>query len=319
MAMSSAESAFIASLRLVATDPAARGLIDDAAMLEVGGHRLVFTKDMIVEGVHYRSDDPPDDVAWKLVAVNLSDLAATAARPVAVMLGYMIGDDQWDRAFSAGLRACLAAFGVPLIGGDTVSAPAGSPRMLSLTAIGEAEGPVPSRSGAAAGDILWVSGAIGDAGAGLAALSGEFAGDEGLIRRYRAPRPRIETGIALGPLVSAMMDVSDGLLIDASRLGHASSLGVTIELDRVPLSEGFLAALGDGREARLRAAVAGDDYELLFAAPAGAATRILQVAERTGVPLSRIGRLEAGAGLQIVDAEGAVPLPERLGYEHGRA
>jgi thiamine-monophosphate kinase len=231
-----AESEFIAALRALATHPGARGLVDDAAVLEIGGATLVLTKDMIVEGVHYRSDDPPGDVAWKLVAVNLSDLAAKAARPVAVMLGYTLGEEEWDRAFAEGLGTCLSAFGVPLIGGDTVSAPAGGLRTLSLTAIGEASGPVPSRAGASAGETLWVSGTIGDAGAGLAMLDGEMVPDEVLIRPYRTPRPRLETGLALGPLVSAMMDVSDGLLIDALRIGLASGLGVTIELDRVPLS-----------------------------------------------------------------------------------
>jgi thiamine-monophosphate kinase len=292
--------------------------MDDAAVLEIGGATLVLTKDMIVEGVHYRSDDPPGDVAWKLVAVNLSDLAAKAARPVAVLLGYTLGEEQWDRAFTEGLRTCLSSFDIPLIGGDTVSSLAGGLRTLSLTAIGEASGPVPSRAGASAGDILWVSGTIGDAGAGLAMLQGGIAPDEALIRRYRTPRPRLEAGLALGPVVSAMMDVSDGLLIDASRIGLASGVGVTIELDRVPLSEAILATCGEGREARLRAATAGDDYELLFAAAPGAAPRILEIADRTGVPLSRIGALEAGAGLELTAAGVAVPLPDRLGYEHAR-
>ena len=312
--MRSAEAAFIELLRPLAADPAARGLMDDAAVLEVGGRRLVLTNDMIVEGVHSRADDPPADVAWKLVAVNLSDLAAKGARPIGVMLGYSLGESDWDRAFAEGLAVCLGAFGIPLLGGDTVAA---APRVLSLTAIGEAEGPVPSRSGGKAGDIAWVSGAIGDSGAGLAVLNGELAGDEGLVRRYRAPRPRIEAGLRLAPLVNAMMDVSDGLLIDAARMGHASGLGVTIELDAVPLSEAFIAALGDGREARLRAATAGDDYELLFVAPAEAAAEILRIGEELGLPLSRIGRFEAGAGLRVTDGGEEVPLPERLGYEHG--
>jgi thiamine-monophosphate kinase len=168
------------------------------------------------------------------------------------------------------------------------------------------------------GDSLWVSGSIGDAGAGLAVLRGEIAGDDALVRRYRAPRPRLEAGQALAPLVSAMMDVSDGLLIDAGRLGHTSGVGVTIELDQVPLSEAFLAALGDARPARLRAATAGDDYELLFTAPAGAGARIANLAETLGLPLTRIGRCEAGAGLRLVDGEGEVPLPTRLGWEHAR-
>ncbi len=310
----SRESAFIELMRATATEQAARGLLDDAAVLEVGGTTLVLTKDMLVEGIHYLPDDPPADVAWKLVAVNLSDLAAKGARPLAALLGFTLGDEAWDRAFADGLRTALEAFALPLVGGDTVSAE--GPRMLSLTCIGEAVGPVPSRAGAAARDELWVSGSIGDAGAGLAILRREIAGDEALVRRYRAPRPRLEAGQALATIVSAMMDVSDGLLIDASRLGHASGLGVTIELDRIPLSEAFISALGDRRGARVTASTAGDDYELLFAAAPDARLDILRLADILGLPLTRIGRLEPGAGLRLTQAGDQITLPGHLGYEH---
>lgn len=313
----SAEARFIAALRGLATDPAARGLIDDAAVLEVGDTRLVLTQDALVEGVHFRSDDPPGDVAWKLVAVNLSDLAAKGARPAGALLAYSLGEPAWDSSFVAGLGQALSAFGLPLLGGDTVKGAASAPRTLSLTAIGEADGAVPSRAGARADDDLWVSGTIGDAGAGLGILRGELGGDEALVRRYRAPRPRLEAGRALAPIVSAMMDVSDGLLIDAARMGHASGVGVGIALDQVPLSAAFVAAVGDGRDARLRAATAGDDYELLFTAAAGSRHAIIALADRLGLPLTRIGRIEPGAGLALRDAGGTVPLPARLGYEHG--
>jgi thiamine-monophosphate kinase len=311
----SGESDFIDALRPLAAHAGARGLADDAAVLELAGQRLVLTKDLLVEGVHYRSDDPPEDVACKLVAVNLSDLAAKGARPLAVMLGFMLGEAQWDRRFAAGLATCLTQFGVALIGGDTVRG-AGGPRVLSLTAIGEAEGLVPARSGAAAGDELWVSGVIGDAGAGLAVLCGELPGDDALVRAYRAPQPRLDAGQALGRLVSAMMDVSDGLLIDAARLGRASGVGIRIELGRVPLSQAYLDALGGSRAARMQAATAGDDYELLFTAARDDGPRIAGLSEELGLPLTRIGVCEAGAGLKLVDAGGDVPLPERLGYEH---
>lgn len=310
------ESAFISSLRALATAPAARGLLDDAAVLEVGGTRLVLTHDMIVENVHFLPSGPPEDIAWKLLAVNLSDLAAKGARPVGALLGYTLGDPAWDAAFVEGLKLAVHAFDVPLLGGDTVSAQAGAPRSFGLTAIGEAIGPVPSRAGASAGDALWVSGSIGDAGLGLRIAKGERDGPESLLNRYRRPRPRLEAGQALAPLVSAMMDVSDGLLIDAARLAAASGLGARIALHHVPLSQACLDTAGDDRPARLAAATAGDDYELLFAAPAGAAPDILALAERLGLPLSRIGAMEAGSGLRLEDAEGDVPLPARLGFEH---
>ena len=263
---------------------------------------------MLVEGVHYRPGDPPGDVAWKLLAVNLSDLAAKGARPLGVLLGYSLGEEEWDKAFVAGLGTALGAFGIPLLGGDTVRG-AGA-RTLALSAIGEAAGPVPSRAGGRAGDHLWVSGTIGDSGAGLRGLG------EALVERYRNPRPRLEAGQRLAPLVSAMMDVSDGLLIDCSRLAAASGLAAEIDLASVPLSEAYLDALGDGRQARLEAATAGDDYELLFAASPGRSAEILALQEELGLPLSRIGALAEGAGLGLTDGDEELPLPVRLGWEH---
>ncbi|HEV2748630.1 MAG TPA: thiamine-phosphate kinase [Allosphingosinicella sp.] len=313
----SAETAFIESLRAYATAPAARGLLDDAAVLEVGGATLVLSHDMIVEGVHFLPSDPAADVAWKLLAVNLSDLAAKGARPLGALLGYSLGPDEWDREFAQGLTSAMAAFGIALLGGDTVSGPAGSARTLSLTVIGEAAGPVPSRAGAKPGDILWVSGTIGDAGAGLRIAKGELAGPDALVERYRQPRPRLEAGQALAPRVSAMMDVSDGLLIDAERLAAASAVSVEIDLSLIPLSAELIRLVGEDRGARLAAAAAGDDYELLFAVPEPQSARLLALADTLGLPLSRIGRCCGGSGLRLVDRGEPVALPERLGWEHG--
>lgn len=314
----SAEADFVGALRALATDPGARGLLDDAAVLEIGDRTLVLTHDMIVEGVHYLSGDPPEDVAWKLLAVNLSDLAAKGARPVGALLGYALRDSDWDARFAAGLRTALAAFAIPLLGGDTVSMPAGAPRALGLTAIGDAPGPVPSRSGAREGDQVWVTGTIGDAGAGLELLTGGAGGSAFLIERYRNPRPRLEAGQRLAPSVSAMMDVSDGLLIDAARMAKASGCRFEIELDALPLSEGLLALMGSGRSARLRAASAGDDYELLFTAPADAAGTFLALSDALSLPMTRIGRCLSGSGLAVSEGGEPVPLPEKLGFEHQR-
>jgi thiamine-monophosphate kinase len=307
------ESAFIDTLRLLATDPAARGLVDDAAVLEMGAGALVLTHDMIVEGVHYLPGDPPADVAWKLIAVNLSDLAAKGARPIGVLLGYTLGESGWDAAFAEGLKQALAAFALPLLGGDTVAMPAGAPRALGLTAIGRSEIVPPSRSGARPGDLAFVTGTIGDASAGLAALR-EGRAAPALIERYRNPRPRLEAGMRLAPLVGAMMDVSDGLLIDAQRMAEASGCALALELDAVPLSDAYRAARG---EATLQAATAGDDYELLFAVGPDAAATILALAGELGLPFSRIGAFAAGAGLSLSERGAPVPLPARLGFEHG--
>jgi thiamine-monophosphate kinase len=313
----SRESQFLAALRSLAAHPAARGLADDAAVLAFGGATLVITHDMLVEGVHFLPGDPPGDVAWKLLAVNLSDLAAKGAKPAGVLMGYSLrGEPDWDAACVAGLGRGLAAFDVPLLGGDTVSVPAEAPRTFGLTAIGIAEGPVPSRSGARPGDQLWVSGTIGDAGAGLRILLGELEGHAPLVERYRRPRPRLEAGQRLAPLVGAMMDVSDGLLIDTSRMAEASGAQARIDLAHVPLSNALGAAGGD-QAARLAAASAGDDYELLFAAAPGQAEAILTLSGEVGLPFTRIGSFAAGAGLVLLDGGIPLPLPERLGWEHG--
>ncbi|TFI59924.1 thiamine-phosphate kinase [Sphingomonas parva] len=313
----SSETAFISALRRLATDPAARGLADDAAVLELGGTRLVLTHDMVVEGVHFLADDPPGDVAWKLLAVNLSDLAAKGARPLGALMGYSLrGDAGWDRAFLAGLEEALAAFSLPLLGGDTVSVPATAPRALGLTAIGTSAGRVPSRSGAKAGQTLWVSGTIGDAGAGLRILRDGQPGAEALVRRYRRPSPRLSAGGRLAPLVGAMMDVSDGLLIDAGRMADASGVAILIDLARMPLSSELVEYGGSGRAARLVAATAGDDYELLFSAPFAAAQEIFALAKELGLSLLPIGRVEDGSGLSLRDGEDLVPRPESLGWEH---
>jgi thiamine-monophosphate kinase len=308
------EPALIDSLRALATHAGARGLLDDAAVLEPGGRFLVLTHDMLVEGVHYLPDDPPADVAWKLLAVNLSDLAAKGARPVGVLLGYSLGEDGWDEAFAAGLGTALGAFELPLLGGDTVRGK--GPRTLALTAVGETDGPVPSRAGGRPGDHLWVSGTIGDSGAGLRGLKGEIPRDPFLVERYRNPRPRLEAGERLARLANAMMDVSDGLLIDSSRLSEASGVAIEIDLGSIPLSEAFLATLGEGREARLAAATAGDDYELLLAAAPERAPEILALQDELGLPLSRIGILADGSGLSLTEGGEAVPLPPRLGWVH---
>ncbi len=192
-----------------------------------------------------------------------------------------------------------------LIGGDTVSLPSGAPRVLTLTAFGT-DAAAPPRSGAQAGDTLYVTGTIGDAGAGLAIARGA-AGPDDLLAAYRRPMPRIGDGRALAPLVHAMMDVSDGLLIDGARMAAASGLALEIDLAAVPLSEAYRRFAGDSREARIAAATAGDDYQLLFAAPPGFALP---------VPATRIGRLAVGAGLSLVDGTEAVALPARLGFLH---
>ncbi len=294
------EADFLAALRTLPLHPGAQGLADDVARL--GGY--ILTTDTMVEGVHFLSTDPAGDVAWKLLAVNLSDLAAKGTDPVGVLLNYPLGDDAWDRAFLAGFDAALRQLGCQLLGGDTVSLPPGAPRVLTLTAIGHATH-APSRSGARAGDGLFVTGTIGDSGAGLAIAQGA-PGPDALLNAYRRPLPRLGEGRILASHVHAMIDVSDGLLIDAARMAMASGVAVTIDLAAIPLSDAYRQHMGDDRAARLRAATAGDDYQLLFAAPASLA-----------VPARRIGSFAEGQGLTLTDGAEPVALPARLGYQHG--
>ena len=312
------EAAFIDLLKGIATDPAARGLLDDAALfVPPAGRHLVLTHDMLVEGVHYLPTDPPQDVAWKLVAVNLSDLAGKGARPEGLLLGYMLGPDRaWDAAFVDGLAAVTRAFDVPLLGGDTVGRGRAA-RALGLTAIGSVlPGGAPARVGARAGDALWVTGTIGDAGAGLAlALAGQ-AEPAALLAAYRRPWPRVREGQMLVRHATASADISDGLLIDAARLATASGCAVTIAIDTVPLSPALVTWGGDDQAARLTAATAGDDYELLLAVPPARRDALLADAAAAGIAIRQVGGCSAGSGLRLTDAGYDIRMPDRLGYQH---
>lgn len=291
------EAEFIAALRRLPLHPAARGLDDDTALLDAGP--LVVTTDTLVEGLHFLPTDPAQDVAWKLVATNLSDLAAKGAKPEGILLNYPLGDDAWDRAFLEGLANVLTAFDTKIIGGDTVTLPPNAPRILTVTAFGS-DAAAPARNGARGGDALYVTGTIGDAGAGLAIALGKDGPPE-LLAAYRRPQPRLADGRILAPHVHAMMDVSDGLLIDAARMARASGLAVTIDLSCIPLSDAYRAFSGD----RLAAATAGDDYQLLFAAPQDFVT-----------DATLVGTFSVGSGLTLHDSGKPVPLPPNLGYEH---
>jgi thiamine-monophosphate kinase len=286
---------FIARLRAIASHPAARGLNDDCAVLQLGAETLILTHDAMAQGVHFLATQDMADVAWKLVATNLSDLAAKGADPLGVLLGYALGGD--DTRFLAGLSEALAHYNTPLLGGDTINV--AGPRSFGLTAIGRAtHTPVPSRAGARPGDGLWITGPVGAAMIGLEALQ---QGDNhpATSHAYRRPDALLAQGQALAPHVTAMMDVSDGLLLDAWRMGAASHVTIAIHAAQVPL-----AAPETRRDDALRW---GDDYQLLFTAPDGftppvAATHIGTVMARTDTPLVL-------DGIALRD-------PAQLGWQH---
>jgi thiamine-monophosphate kinase len=286
------ELALIAALRRIATHPAARGLDDDCAVIEFGGEALVLTHDVMAEGVHFLAEQDPADVAWKLVATNMSDLAAKGAEPIGVLLGYALGAD--DARFLEGLEAALAHYGAPLLGGDTVCVK--GPRSLGLTAFGRAtHRPVPSRAGATAGNALYLTGPVGGAMLGLEALR-RGSGDS---LAYRRPVALLAAGQALAPLVTAMMDVSDGLLLDAARLARASGVTLAIDCATVPI-----ATPEDRRNEAMRW---GDDYQLLFTAPAAA---------RLPIAAYRIGEVLQATEAPIMLDGAALNEADNLGYEH---
>lgn len=307
-------------LRPIATHPAARGLADDAAVWSPPmGRELVLTHDVIAEGVHYLGTDDPSDVAWKLVAVNLSDLAAKGAEPAGVLIGLGLArpDDVWLERFASGLARVLSEHGTALFGGDTTTGAASA--VLGCTAIGHVpRGRSLSRTGAKPGDDLYVTGTVGDAGLGLAIARGEAPADAALLRRYRLPAPRLAVGRGLADAgAHAAMDVSDGLLIDASRMAKASGVRIAVSLADVPLSDAAVARLAPGDAGRLAAATSGDDYELLIAAPPERRAALLTLSEGARLRLTRVGRVQAGEGFSVIGGDGApVPVP-RLGYEHG--
>jgi thiamine-monophosphate kinase len=306
------ESQAIQRLRRIATSPAALGLTDDTALFD----GLVLTHDSIAEGVHFLPSDPAASVGWKLVAVNLSDLAAKGATPAAALLSLALSeDDAWDLSFLDGVEAACESYGLPLLGGDTIALPAGAPRVFGLTAIGRAGDKVPLRSGGKAGDTLWLVGTLGDSAIGLELLREDAESTGPLVDVYRRPVPLLAPGQALAAQANAMMDVSDGLLLDAMRMAEASELNAEIDLDLLPLSKAFIAERGSGLEARLFAATGGDDYALLAALPADATP--LSLSLPSGTTISRIGRLAAEGSLLALSSGGKpVPLPENLGHEH---
>jgi len=273
--------------------PGALDLRDDAAVLAPPvGRELVLTADAMVAGVHFLPDDPPDLIGRKLLRVNLSDLAAKGATPLAYLMTVSTPrdtPDAWFAGFAAGLAQDQREYGITLLGGDTTSTP--GPISLSLTAIGHAApGRTVHRVGASTGDGIWVTGTIGDGALGLAVAHGRLADPSGyLLGRYRLPQPRV--GFAVAGVASAGMDVSDGLVQDLGHICRASDIGAIVETALVPLSPAAHAAGADWLATCL---TGGDDYELLMAVPPRHEAALHAAAAAVGVAVTRIGRFRSG-------------------------
>ncbi len=306
---------------LAAGYPGAFGLLDDAAVLAPSdGAELVITTDTIVAGIHYIGDEAPGLIAGKLLRVNLSDLAAMGAAPRAYTLNMALPpaiDDAWVAAFAAGLAADQDRYGIVLIGGDSVATP--GPVTLTVTGFGEVPaGGALRRDGAKPGDVIFVSGTIGDGALGLLAARDALtvAGAEALIDRFRSPRPRLALGRELRGLVHAATDISDGLAADLNHIAAASRVAARIDSGAVPLSTAARTALDSDPNLIETILTGGDDYELVFTAPRSTAKRLTKLAAEIDVAITAIGEIGEGRGVAVFDAAGNRLQLSRSGYSH---
>jgi thiamine-monophosphate kinase len=292
------------------------GIGDDGAIVQAtAGCELVVSTDMLVAGTHFLPDTDPEDLGWKTLAVNVSDMAAMGAQPRWALLAAALpaATESWIEQFARGFFACADSFGIDVIGGDTTR----GPRNFCVTILGE----VPAggsllRSGARPGDEIWVSGAPGRAALGLAQLQGRVLLDEparsDCLTALHHPQPRVALGLALRGIVTSAIDVSDGLLADLGHILEASGVAAILNI-AVPPAPTFDTALW--RDCYL---TGGDDYELAFTAPAPRHGQIEALSARLALPLTCLGKIEAGmpGQLTVLDTRGAPIEIARLGYDH---
>ncbi len=295
---------------------------DDAALIAVSsGMELAISVDALVAGRHFFEEAEPSGVGYKCMGVNLSDMAAMGARPRWATLSLTLphADERWLEDFSHGFLQHAREHNVDLIGGDTTSGP--------LTVCVQIMGEVPAgsalrRSGARAGDDIWLSGIIGDAALALAHARGEFrlhADDLAYaVKRLTRPQPRVALGIALLGIATSAIDISDGLVADVGHIAKASNVAAVMEWNRLPLS---IAGMRDRDHPLLHWAVltGGDDYELAFTAPPSARSRLAAIAGEVGVALTRIGEMQTGQGVVVSDERGQPLELVRQGFDHFRA
>jgi thiamine-monophosphate kinase len=313
---------------LAAGYPGAFGLKDDCAVLTPpAGHDLVLTTDAVAAGVHFLAGDAARDIAWKALAVNVSDLIAKGARPIAYLLSLSFPDEParaWLDDFAEGLAEAQSAFGISLAGGDTDRRP--GPLSVTIAAFGSVpHGRMVRRDGARAGDRLFVSGTIGDSALGLkmrlepglvGALGLDASRAAPLLARYLRPQPPLALAPHLLEFASAAMDVSDGLIKDCGRLARVSGVAAHIEGGRVPLSASARAATAARLDLFGTAVTGGDDYQVLAAVPADRADVFRAAALASGVDVTDIGALAEGTGLSVTALNGQPMVFEGGGWDH---
>jgi thiamine-monophosphate kinase len=315
----------------------ALSLTDDAALIDVApGCELVATIDTLIAGVHFRVDDPPDLVARKALRVNLSDLAAKGARPIGVLQAITLSeatDDPYLEAYARGLGEDLRHFGVPLLGGDTTAhrSPAaagrGGPFTITIAALGEVpRGQAILRRGARPGELVCVSGTIGDAALGLFALEGRLPPVspehyDVLVGRYRLPEPRLALGLRLRGVASACVDLSDGLCADIGHICEVSGVRAELQWHALPISPAAQRRLADDPSLKQLVLGGGDDYELAFTLPIAHRSAVQGLAAQTGIPIAIVGRVRESSGHErdgvTVLGENGEPIQvEKSGYTH---
>jgi thiamine-monophosphate kinase len=300
------------------TDLVALGVGDDCALLAPSpGMQLAISSDMLVEGRHFFPNADPALLGHKCLAVNLSDLAAMGAEPVAFTLALSLPEAraEWLAPFSAGLLALADRHECELIGGDTTKGPLN----ICVTIFGEvAPGQALRRDGARPGDDIWISGTLGDARLALAAYRNELALDatalEAAAERMHAPMPRVTLGLALRGIAHAVIDISDGLIGDLTHVLKRSQVGATLQVDALPAGPMLARQTPDLR--RRFALAGGDDYELCFTAAAARRDQILAAAHSAGTAVTRVGIIEAEPGLRLADASGALLDLQLTSFDH---
>lgn len=306
----------------------AYGLEEDcAALTPEPGHDLVLKTDAIAEGVHFRPDDAPEDVAWKALAVNVSDLAGKAARPIGYLLSLAFQstpDRAWLERFTGGLRVAQEHFGLVLMGGDTDRRP-NAPLSVTVMVIGSVPtGRMVRRGTARAGDFVYVSGTLGDSAIGLKVHDGPTAAaarlpeaDRSFLeQRYLRPEPRLGLRDALLSHAHAAMDISDGLVKDLGRLCRASSLAATVHVDKLPVSQPARRAIAEQPALGELPLTGGDDYEILATVSPEEAEAFEALAKSAGIQVTPIGSMHQGSETHVLGADGKPVSLARAGYDH---